>query len=324
MKQKTGIVVIGKNEAKQLRLSMKAISNLVYPTIYVDSGSTDNSVQIVRSFNIDVWDLDPSIPFSAARARNEGFDLLNERYPNQQYIQFIDGDCEIDESWIEVGTNFLEENHEYAIVYGRISEKHRDFSVYNMLCDIEWKKIFGDITTCGGIFLVRKESFKQVGKFDNSVVAGEEPELCFRLIHSGWKIRHLDIPMATHDADISSFEQWWKRMIRSGLAYAQGYALHGKGKKRFRFRECVRPWVYIIFLLIIIVIELNYSSHVILLLLLAIPLQMIRIAHIVRHKVKSYHEALIYAFFNIIGKPAEIIGQLRFIINHFYVEAIKS
>ena len=45
------------------------------------SGSTDGSVEIGRSLGVQVIDLDLSIPFVAARARNQGVWYLLEHYP---------------------------------------------------------------------------------------------------------------------------------------------------------------------------------------------------------------------------------------------------
>ena len=42
------------------------------PVVYVDSGSSDDSVQRARDLGADVEVLDMTVPFSAARARNEG------------------------------------------------------------------------------------------------------------------------------------------------------------------------------------------------------------------------------------------------------------
>ena len=50
-----------------------------------------------------------------------------------------------------------------------------------MLCDIEWNTPTGEAKACGGDFMIRKKAFKQVGGFNDTVIAGEEPELCYRL-----------------------------------------------------------------------------------------------------------------------------------------------
>jgi hypothetical protein len=76
------------------------------------------------------------------------------------------------------------------------------------------------------------------------VIAGEEPEMCVRLREKGWTIHRIDAEMTLHDAAITRFSQWWKRSLRSGHAYAQGYFLHGTqtpGRGRFLSDPAVPP-----------------------------------------------------------------------------------
>ena len=75
-----GIVVIGRNEGGRLircLTSLKENKQLVY----VDSGSTDSSVIEARRRGAEVVELNMEIPFTAARARNEGFELVRKLYP---------------------------------------------------------------------------------------------------------------------------------------------------------------------------------------------------------------------------------------------------
>src|SRR5258708_7691594 len=90
-----GIVAIGRNEGERLRACFDSLAALVSSIVYVDSGSTDDSVPLAKSRNIHVVSLNMSIPFTAARARNEGFNHLRELHPNIDYVQFLDGDCQL-------------------------------------------------------------------------------------------------------------------------------------------------------------------------------------------------------------------------------------
>ena len=45
--------------------------------------------------------LDPTRPFSAARARNEGFQALVAARPELRFVQFLDGDCTLLPGWLE-------------------------------------------------------------------------------------------------------------------------------------------------------------------------------------------------------------------------------
>ncbi len=71
-----GVVIIGRNEGNRLQLCFDSITHLEYKKVYVDSGSTDSSIAIVKSNHVEVIRPDSSRPFSAARARKKGFERV--------------------------------------------------------------------------------------------------------------------------------------------------------------------------------------------------------------------------------------------------------
>src|SRR4051812_40672443 len=90
-----GLVIIGRNEGQRLRRCLESSLGHAAHAVYVDSGSTDGSVALARSLNVDVVELDTTNPFTAARARNAGVRRLLDTAPDTPYVQFVDGDCEI-------------------------------------------------------------------------------------------------------------------------------------------------------------------------------------------------------------------------------------
>lgn len=97
-----GAVIIGRNEAKRLPVCIASIQDKVGMTIYVDSGSTDGSVTLARDMGCTIVELDHADGFTAARARNAGFARLMEAQPTTGLVQFIDGDCELADGWLNV------------------------------------------------------------------------------------------------------------------------------------------------------------------------------------------------------------------------------
>jgi GT2 family glycosyltransferase len=222
-----GVVVIGRNEGKRLidcLASVKLETN--NNVVYVDSGSTDGSTAAAQEFGAFVVNLDLTQPFSAARARNEGFRVLKVLKPDIRFVQFLDGDCILIQGWLDTATAFIKQQPDVAIVSGRLRELHPTASIYNQLCDIEWDAPIGEISACGGNSMVRVEAFEAAGGFLPQLIGGEEPELCLRLRERGWKIWRLSADMARHDAAMTRFSQWWGRSVRSGYGLADIWLLH--------------------------------------------------------------------------------------------------
>ena len=214
------VVTIGRNEGERLRRCLQSVPAGI-PIVYVDSGSNDGSVNLAQDLNAEVVQLDLARPFTAARARNEGLSRVLERWPDTRLVQFVDGDCEIERGWIGRASAFLCENPAAGAVCGRRRERHPNASYYNSLCDREWDTPVGEAQSCGGDVLIRVDALRDVGGYDPTLTAGEEPELCARLRSRGWTIWRLDAPMTIHDAAMYRFRQWWLRAMRSGYGYAQ-------------------------------------------------------------------------------------------------------
>lgn len=214
---RVGIVVIGRNEGERLLRCLQSCANSAARVVYVDSGSTDGSVDLARSQGATVSQLDASAPFSAARARNAGYERLLELSPGVQFVQFVDADCELAAGWLSHAVDSMRMHADLAVVAGRLMERYPEASIYNRLGEIEWNLSgSGEVDSVGGIFMIRGEAFDGAGGFNPTVTAGEEPELCLRLHRLGWRIVRLPRDMAIHDLAMTRFSQWWRRMVRGG------------------------------------------------------------------------------------------------------------
>jgi glycosyltransferase involved in cell wall biosynthesis len=126
-----GVVVIGRNEGERLRRCLESVRSGA--VVYVDSGSSDGSVALARSLGVEVVGLDLSSPFTAARARNAGFERLLQFDPSAEFVQFVDGDCEVAAGWLERARKEFEARSDAAVVCGRLRERFPDATVYNRL-----------------------------------------------------------------------------------------------------------------------------------------------------------------------------------------------
>lgn len=230
-----GAVAIGRNEGDRLVACLDSLVGRVRRVVYVDSGSTDGSVEAARARGVEVVSLDPGVPFTAARARNAGLDRLLEVAPGLDYVQFVDGDCEVVDGWLDRARRELEGRPSLAVACGRRRERFPGASIYNRLADLEWDTPVGDAEACGGDAMMRVGAIRAVGGYDPTLIAGEEPDLCLRLRLRGWQVARLDAEMTLHDLAMTRFGQWWRRNVRAGHAYAEGAARHG--------HRPGRPWV---------------------------------------------------------------------------------
>ena len=307
-----GLVAIGRNEGDRLRKCIESVVGRVSKVVYVDSGSTDDSVTMAKSHGVVVVELDMTRPFTAARARNEGLRCLRKVAPELDYVQFVDGDCEVVPGWLEKAALFLNEHSDVAVVCGRRRERFPDRSLYNMLCDMEWDTPVGEARYCGGDAMMRANVLEGVGGYREDMIAGEEPELCVRLRSAGWKIWRLGEEMTLHDAAMTRIVQWWKRNKRAGYAYAHGAHLHGAPPERHGVRQSRSAWIWglvIPALAIGLAVWINAWGMV---LLLIYPLQIVRLA---LRGTRSANKNWWRALFLVLGKFPEVEGQVNFLYN---------
>lgn len=302
------VVVIGRNEGNRLRLCLQSVLARTPTVVYVDSGSTDDSVAMATVLGAVVEPLDMQLPFTAARARNEGMQRLLAAAPETEFIQFVDGDCEVVTGWLPAALAFLDAHPKVAAVCGRRRERHPERSVYNLLCDLEWNTPVGDAKACGGDVLMRASALRQVGGYRDDLIAGEEPELCVRLRAKGWHIWRLDAEMTWHDAGMTRIGQWWKRCMRAGFAYAEGVRLHGAPPERHWVREARSAWVWGAGMPLAILLAGAVIDVRALCLLLLYPLQVLRLG--LRFEGGA-RERWARAFFLVAGKFPEAVGELR-------------
>ncbi|MCS7148131.1 MAG: glycosyltransferase [Geminocystis sp.] len=313
-----GVVTIGRNEGERLVECLKSLQKLLppyVPVVYVDSGSTDGSPETARGFGVTVISLDASLPFTAARGRNTGWKYLLAHYPHLDYIQFLDGDCELLPQWLEKAISRMEENPQLAAVCGRVKEKYPLKSVYNLLMDMEWNTPVGEALYCGGNALIRVEALKQVDGYNSSLICGEEPEMCIRLRRRGWKIERLPADMVIHDASMYHFSQWWRRMVRGGWAVAQGFHLYGRAPENYKKKELFSGFFWGFLLPFFSLILIPFTSCYSLLLLILYPILFFKIFLYRRQFEPNNRHAFIYAFWCVISKFPQFIGQVEYWLN---------
>ncbi len=320
-----GVVAIGRNEGERLGRCLLSLAEVApgVAAVYVDSGSTDGSVERARSLGVEVVELDMTRPFSAARARNAGFERLKAIAPGLRYAMFVDGDCEVAAGWLERAKAEMEARADLVVVCGRRRELFPERSIYNRLADLEWDTPIGLALACGGDSLVRAEAFERVGGFDPTAAAGEEPELCQRLRQAGGTVRRIDAEMTRHDLGMTRFRQWWRRQYRTGYN-GLDILTRFPGKDQLFARDLNRSRLWAIgwpFGVIAVgVAGLAIGGPVVALVaaLLAastLGLQILRLAIKIRPRVDTPRTALAYGMLTMVAKWANLVGQVGYMLD---------
>jgi GT2 family glycosyltransferase len=303
-----GVVAIGRNEGERLKQCLTSVSGADL-IVYVDSGSSDGSAEWAQRQGVEVVALDMDREFTAARARNAGFARLRQLAPQLEYVQFVDGDCELRPEWPRAAVAFLCAQSRVCAVFGRLRERHPEQSIYNQLCDQEWNVPVGETPSCGGIVMIRVVAMEAVGGYRDELIAGEEPELCVRLRAAGWTIWRIDKEMAWHDASITRFRQWWLRMIRSGHAFAEVSHLYRSAPERYWVWESRRAWIWGVLLPLACVVAVACFGLPGIAFLLIYPSQLLRR---VMRMSGTLRLRFRYAFFELVGRFPESLGQMKF------------
>lgn len=232
------VVIIGINASTTLRRCIESVLNASYShgsltLYYVDGGSKDNSVAIAKEYpQVKVIELHVLQP-TPGLGRNRGWEA-----GNAPLIQFLDSDTTLHPNWLDIAFLAIQQP-QVAAIRGYRRERFPEKSVYNWIGDQEWNDKPGECASFGGDVLLRREVLNATEGYNESMIAGEDPELSLRIRLAGWKIIQLDANMTTHDLGMTTIRQYWRRSFRSGYAYAALCALHAN-ESTFWQRELLR------------------------------------------------------------------------------------
>jgi glycosyltransferase involved in cell wall biosynthesis len=218
-------------------------------------------------------------PYNQPRGRNAGLRRLRELDPNIKYVFFMDGDC-----LLEPG--FLEKAH------------------------AELEKDPGLGSVCG-----RRLELEGLGGYRETMVSGEDFELCHRLRRAGWRVLRMPLDMTRHDVGLKSFKKWWWRHARGGYSFAHATALNidSPDWHKVKIMGSIVLWsVALPFGAIVLAPVTLGTSLGALLAANGVLFKRIR-DHRVKDMNDSEKDANIYAAYILVGKFAEMHGLLWFL-----------
>jgi len=189
MIEKITFVVIGKNEATNLPRCFRSILKVNDNIIFVDSDSDDDSISIAKKFNIKKIIKVKANYGTPALSRSVG-----SKEVETEFIQFLDGDMTIDESWIPLALKKLEENEDIAAVHGYkkvFTKNEREFFI---LADSkDWQPDYMQ-----GAYLIKTDVYNKAGGLDSRFPGEEERDLYVRIRSLGFEVWYLHHIMASH------------------------------------------------------------------------------------------------------------------------------
>lgn len=246
-KKHISVVIIGLNVEESIAACISSVLDADYPgryieIIYVDGGSMDRSVEVARRYKkVKVIELKDPHP-TPGKGRNAGLGAARHGI-----IQFLDADTTVHPQWLQTALPYLHDT--VAAVTGRIIERHPEKNIFHIIGNMEWsisagsrghEFLEGPCAVFGGIVLAFKDAIIQAGAYDESLVAGEDPDISYRVRKNGWTIYRIPSDMVDHDLNMNTFGQYWKRAFRSGHAYAEIGLRYRKEKEKFFMRQLIR------------------------------------------------------------------------------------
>jgi GT2 family glycosyltransferase len=193
--------------------------------VFVDSASTDKTADIACVYPISVLRLRPDQPLSPAAGRFVGYHATSG-----DFVLFLDGDMELCAGWLDKALELMERLPDVGAVTGRVLDcLPEDASQPVCQPSADFEDTFTEVRHGGGAALYRRSVLEQVGTFNPFLLSDEEPELCLRIRHAGYRVIRASHPISYHYSAprtaISTLLARWRRNLYKGYGQTMRYHL---------------------------------------------------------------------------------------------------
>jgi len=190
--------------------------------IIVDNGSIDGSVEYVRDHAGGKATILQCPEMTVAAMRNAG-----ARCAAGEFLSFIDVDCEISAGYFESALRTLDATDASATGSRCVlpDQPHWTEALWDRLHRHSGDGYVGALN--GGNLIVRAPCFWAINGFRETLVSGEDPDLCERLIAAGSSIYEDHRVRAVHHGNPKSLYGFFRKEIWRGL----GMISHGVNNK---------------------------------------------------------------------------------------------
>lgn len=191
------VVVIGLNEEENLLKcidSLKLSENHINRKIFIDSNSTDNSLNVACHYFDSIYRIYNTNNISASLARAIGA----EKSQGSDWIIFLDADMTLNKEFLE---NIIE-NQYYKNKYSGFVGINKMYFNNKFSHEIKREKSFG------GAVILNRNDLLESGNWSKYIFSTEEKELLFRLNENNHTIKSLNKHMISHyDSKKKTFKE---------------------------------------------------------------------------------------------------------------------
>ena len=220
------IVIPVYNEEKYISSCLQSIKDLDYPEdrfeiIVVDNGSTDSSLNIVKSFNVKLLCL-PDVNVGAVR----NFGALHAR---GSVIAFVDSDCTVDRDWLNLGIERILQGPN-IVVGGSLRLRTDPYWVekYWLLENKDYPSTPSDLL--GSCIIIRRMHFELINGFEEGITSGEDTDFSHKLKGCGLDVLIDPVVGVVHLGNPTNIWSFVKRQIWHSENYVRDFSKTVKDK----------------------------------------------------------------------------------------------
>jgi glycosyltransferase involved in cell wall biosynthesis len=185
--------------------------------IYVDNGSTDDSTAILQGLDQTRIRVVSRIGGTIAAVRNFGADQARG-----DFLAFLDADCLIEPEYFGNAVRVLERT-DSAATGCEVSlppDPHWIERVWDSLHYVGRDRPVHYLNSAN--FFIRRHVFEAVGRFDESLITGEDSEIGLRLTRSGHRILESTSVNAMHLGNPKSISAFFRRNVWHSVGMLAG------------------------------------------------------------------------------------------------------
>lgn len=265
-------IVIGKNEAINLNRCFQSIITTIqqnrlekqgYEIIYVDSNSSDNSIEIARGFKeIKIFKITGIC--NAAIGRNIG-----AKEATGDILVFIDGDMELNPKFFSKIFNSTRKLMHPCISGQLINYYYNSKGEFLFKQNSSKFKNNNPVPLTGGYFIIERKVFCSIGGFRNELKYGEDPDLGLRLAKQGiFLLRLPDIFGNHYTISYLDIKRMWKMLINKSNFYNVSLMMKKNFRNKYFWRLFFKQDKTLIALIVLIMIYITLRFNVIYLLVI--------------------------------------------------------